>query len=153
MFVEALDSIILPSGDLLVSLDVVSLFTRVPLETMLSLLEPLFPTEVVDLFRFVISSAYFVVGGKYEQVEWVAMGSPLSPIIVDFYMEAFEASPLQVVTLAPLFYRRYVDDTFLVWSHGYPCLVEFVDFLNSRHKNTKFTVDIEKERCLLFLDS
>ena len=53
--------------------------------------------------------------------------------------------------LAILFYKRYVDDIF--------CLVEnetfaedFLSYLNSKHPNIKFTMEIGKENKLSFLD-
>lgn len=78
----------LSPGDILVGLDVVSLFTNVPRKPMLELLRPLFPAPVVNLF---LRSTYFRYEGMfYEQTEGLAMGSPLSLVIMDFCMEAFE---------------------------------------------------------------
>lgn len=46
-------------GDMLVSLDVESLFTKVPLELTLALLEPQFPEPVLKLFHYVLKSTFF----------------------------------------------------------------------------------------------
>ena len=50
-----------------------------------------------------------------------------------------------------IFYRRYVDNIF--------CLVEnesgvndFLCYLNSKHPNIKFTMEIEKDKMIPFLD-
>ena len=48
-------------------------------------------------------------------------------------------------------YRRYVDDTFLVFNDRDDAEL-FLDFMNSLHKNIKFTVEIEENNCLPFLD-
>lgn len=80
----------LTSDDLLISLDVVSLFARVPLKPISELLTPLFPEATVKLFEYILQSTYFTYNGCfYEQVEGVAMGSPLSSVIADFSMEIF----------------------------------------------------------------
>lgn len=46
------------------------------------------------------------------------MGSPLSPTVADFFMEAFEARALEMAPLKPLLYKRFVDVTLLIWKHG-----------------------------------
>lgn len=38
-------------------------------------------------------------------------------------------------------YRRYIDDCLLVWLHGLRRLLDFVDFMNSRHEDIKFTLE------------
>lgn len=98
-------------SDLLVSFDVVSLFTKVLLKETLDLLGSILASEVTDLFQHMPFSTYFLFSGQYfEQTDEVAMGSPLSPVIVNFYMEAFERLALEQAT----YFFRYVDDTFLI---------------------------------------
>ena len=44
----------------------------------------------------------------------------------------------------PLYYRRYVDDTFVIFkqqSH----VTQFLDYLNTRHRNINFTYEMEDE--------
>ena len=51
----------------------------------------------------------------------------------------------------PIHYRRYVDDTFLLFrspDHVLP----FLNYLNTRHPNIQFTCDTEKDGMLPFLD-
>lgn len=74
------------------------------------------------------------------------MDSPLSPVITDFYMEAFELSALQSALLKSSFYHRYVDDTFLTWPHGLCKLQEVVSFLNGCHESIPFIVEIKHNR-------
>ena len=51
----------------------------------------------------------------------------------------------------PLHYRRYVDDSFVVFrSRDY--VIPFLEYLNSKHPNSKFTYEIEKDHCLSFLN-
>lgn len=89
--VTMLDIIKLPPDELLVSLDVVLLYTKIPLQPMIDLLATVLPSEILELFKFILTSMYFVFEGEfYEQTEGVPMGSPLSPIIPELYMESFE---------------------------------------------------------------
>lgn len=80
----------------------------------------------------------------FEQMDGVAMGLPLSLVIADFYMEAFETVALEVTPYKPWFYK-YVDDTLLLWPHGEQKLKEFVRALNEVHRNIKFTVKMEQD--------
>ena len=81
------------------------------------------------------------------------MGSPQGPTLANaflcFYEEIWISKcPKQ---FRPKCYRRYVDDIFLLFddqSH----VNKFEKYLNSRHKNIKFTKEIEKDNSLSFLD-
>jgi hypothetical protein len=58
----------LQKTNVLVSFDVVSLFTKVPLNDTLQLLEQPFDSRMIDLFQHVLTSTYFLFEGKfYEQ--------------------------------------------------------------------------------------
>jgi hypothetical protein len=46
------------------------------------------------------------------------MGSPLSPVIANFFMEKSEERALNLATLKPTCWYRYVDDTFDIWPRG-----------------------------------
>ena len=80
------------------------------------------------------------------------MGSPLSPVTSNIFMEHFETKALDTYPLKPVAWFRFVDDTFIVWPHGKDELVNFLDHLNSQHDNIRFTMEIEEEGCLPFLD-
>lgn len=76
---QTLHVVVLTPQDLLVSLDVVSLFTQVPLQPTTEVLSGLFSEMIVKLFKYVLWSTYFTYNGQlYEQMDGVAMGSPLS---------------------------------------------------------------------------
>jgi hypothetical protein len=76
--------------DILISFDVVSLFTMVPLEEALRLLGRHFDEAILRLFHHVLTSSFFSFNGQfYEQTDGVAMGSPLSPVIANYFMEYF----------------------------------------------------------------
>ena len=51
----------------------------------------------------------------------------------------------------PLFYKRYVDDTFLIFHDRDDCEL-FLEFVNLEHRNIKFTVELENDDSLPFLD-
>ncbi|XP_071441632.1 uncharacterized protein [Hetaerina americana] len=152
-FINTLRGIHLNPSDIMISLDVVSLFTRVPLQETLSLLEKKFDADTVKLFHHALTSTYFTFDNSYyEQKDGVAMGSPLSPAIANFFMEEFEEHALQSAPYRPKHFYRYVDDTFVIWPHGVDTLKPFLDHMNSRHPSIQFTMESEEEGKLPFLD-
>ena len=50
-----------------------------------------------------------------------------------------------------IFYKRYVDDIFCTFKTSEQA-GKFLDFLDTRHKNIKFTIEKEQDQKLLFLD-
>ena len=55
------------------------------------------------------------------------------------------------LSFKPVFYRRYIDDTFMLFKD--PSHVDsFLDYVNSRHSNIRFTCERESENKLNFLD-
>jgi hypothetical protein len=127
-FIHKLNTISLSESDILVSFDVVSHFTRVPLEDTLLLLKQHFHDQIIDLFKQVLTTTYFMYDcAFYDQNDGVAMGSPLAPVIANYYMENFEQQALSRAPKKPTHWYRYVDDTFVVWPHGEEELREFLD--------------------------
>lgn len=81
------------------------------------------------------------------------MGSPLSPVIADIYMEhLIEDEAISTVKHQPSTWFQYVDDTFVVWPHGIPSLEDFLTHINSLRPTIKFTMETEQNGKLPFLD-
>ena len=80
------------------------------------------------------------------------MGSPLSPIVANLYMETFEKWALDTSAQKPNLWIRYVDDVFAIWPHGDQALDEFLTHLNSQHPAIQFTMEKEEDQKIAFLD-
>ena len=89
----------------------------------------------------------------YEQIDGVAMGSPLAPVLANIFLSHHETIWLQQCPdhLKPSFYKRYVDDTFLLFDNSVDPL-QFLHYLNNKHPNIKFTAEAETEGQISFLD-
>jgi hypothetical protein len=73
----------LKEEDILVSFDMVSLFAKIPTQDAINVNRDI-TNEIVDLASVCLKSTYFSFQGTiYEQIEGIAMASPLSPIIAN----------------------------------------------------------------------
>ena len=80
------------------------------------------------------------------------MGSPLSPIVVNLYMETFEKIALTTALAAPRLWARYTDDMFVIWPHGQDKLEAFHQHLNTQHPQIEVTMEREEDNKIRFLD-
>ena len=165
-FIEKLQIYHPQGNETMVSFDVSSLFTNVPLmETIDIVIDRLYGENAVvqppikkNTFRRMLvlcSRGMFIHNGDwYEQVDGVAMGSPLAPSLANMFLADIESRlPLNKHDSPPNYpklYLRYVDDTFCLFeckSH----YEHFLDILNSLHPNLNFTVEVASNS-MPFLD-
>ena len=110
--------------------------------------------QLHKLLSLAATDCFFIFNENvYKQKDGVAMGNPLGPTLANAFLAYHEVRWLNdcPVYFKPLLYRRYVDDTFLVFrslSH----IPLFLDYLNSKHKNITFTSETERNGKLAFLD-
>ncbi len=81
------------------------------------------------------------------------MGSCLGPTFANSFLSFHECNWLKDCPsiFKPAYYRQYVDDTLLLFNDP-DHIPLFLNDLNSRHPNIKFTHEIEKDSRLSFLD-
>ena len=79
------------------------------------------------------------------------MGSPVSAVIANLYMEAFEEQAIESAPYKPKIWKRYVDDTFTILDRGN--VDSFLHHLNSQQPTIRFTMETEKESKIAFLDT
>ena len=80
------------------------------------------------------------------------MGSSLSPIVSNIFMEDLEAQALQTSSWKPKMWRRYVNDVFVIWSQGDQLLEEFHRHLNELNPSIQFLIEKETKGNIAFLD-
>ena len=80
------------------------------------------------------------------------MGSPLGPALANIFMGFYESKWLDEYILSkPNFYLRYVDEILAAFDNEEDSL-NFLDFLNKRHPNIKFTIEKQINHFIAFLD-
>jgi hypothetical protein len=100
-----------------------------------------------------LRSTYFNFHGNFdEENKVIAMGSPLSPIATNLYMEYFEKKTLESFSLKPKKWKQFVDDTNVAWSYGIISLDDFFNHLNHQCEDVIFMMEIEDRKSIPFLD-
>ena len=81
------------------------------------------------------------------------MGLPQSPIFADIFLSFHEEMWLSncPIEFKPIFYRRYVDDTFILFSDKSHA-PKFLNYINRQHDNINVTMETESTNSLSFLD-
>ena len=64
----------------------------------------------------------------------------------------FETTALMTADHQPTIWKQYVDDTFVIWPHGREKLEYFLHHINHLHKDITFTVEVEEDHKIAFLD-
>ena len=147
----------------LFSLDVVSLYTSIPVSDAIACVTDEIHTssngltreDIKDLLMIVLHNTYFQYESSiYLQVQGLPMGSSLSGILAILFMDKLEKKALfSCLYIDP--YKRYVDDIYAQTTDESNADA-FHEHMNSQHPNIKF--DIEKPNptpegnCLSLLD-
>jgi len=148
--VEKLNGTTIEKGYDLISLDVVSLFTNVPVNMAIDSVSNRWcniskstkipKNEFIAALQLILESTYFVFNNiVYKQKFGTPMGSPLSPIIAEIVLQDLEVKALGLLKLNIPFYYRYVDDIALAAPR------QKIDYIlqvfNSLHNRLQFTLE------------
>ena len=149
----------IPIGYKMISFDVKNLFTNVTLdETIKTILQKVhvekkiktsIPKPILkELLLLCTKHLHFRFNGETDtQIDGVAMGSPLGPLLANFSIISLEEKVLPKVSNYLCYWKLYVDDTYV------PEKISFIlKELNSYHPNIKFTYEVEENNKITFLD-
>ena len=145
----------IPKNSILVTADVSSLYTNMDINrTLLVTREamkihpnPNRPDKLIlDLLELTLKNNDFTFNGEYFlQICGTAMGKNYAPGLADLYLAYLDDKAINY-KINPLFFFRFLDDIFFVWTGTLEELDEFQQFLNSLIPgiNITFTVSHEK---------
>ena len=167
---DELAKVVLQDDEILNSYDVVSLYINTPIDQVLDIVKRRLENEdvlkvynrdtgfnltsgdVVQLLDFILSTTYFTFRGKnYRQLFRTAMGSPVSPIAANIFMEDLEQQA--IATAPPKLLLRYVNDILEIIKKDN--VQKLTDHIKQADKSgfIKFTYGQESEGSLPFLDT
>lgn len=126
-------------------MDINAMYPSIPQEEGIQILathDSLLPfprMTTVRLLNFILKENYFCFNHNfYQQIKGVAMGTPIAPTFANFFMDDLERF-FTTQPLLPLIYKRYIEDIFLIWTHGLDTLNSFIDAFNHFHPNITFS--------------
>lgn len=151
----------IPENHILVSFDVVSLYTNIPIELAIKSIKEKWnliknftaipEKEFIEATKLCLNSTFFQFNNQFfSQIYGVAMGSPISATIANLVMEYVEVNVIKTLDYKPYLFKRFVDDCILCIPHNK--LQYTLDKFNAFHEKLKFTYEIEKNKSINFLD-
>ena len=122
-FIDIIKTVQIPDDHKLVSFDVKSLFTSIPLQLALDCTEtaitnsthelPLPKDDIMDLLKLCLTCSFFQYNDKhYKELHGTAMGSSVSGVVEEIVMQNIEQQALATYKETLPLWLRYVDDTF-----------------------------------------
>ena len=156
-FLENIKDIKLQPDECMMSFDVSALFTSIPIDPAVDTIRKQLEEDqdlknrtsmtvdhIISLLEFCLKNTYFSFQGRNcEQTEGAAMGSPISPLVANIYMEEFEKHAISTSTTPPILWKRYVDDTFTIIKKN--SKDSFLEHLNSINSKIQFTCEETRE--------
>ena len=155
----------LPPNSIIFSLDVVSLYSNIPhkdgLEALAKILNdnkeslPLQPETIIKLSEFILTHNYFTFDEPnkfYIQTKGTAMGTKMAPQYANIFMSHLEEKLFSTTDKLPLFYVRFIDDCFGIWTHGVEELHKFHQKFCNLNPSIKLTMDFS-DTSIHFLDT
>ncbi|BHF81330.1 hypothetical protein SprV_0702446000 [Sparganum proliferum] len=159
-FLERLKGVIIAPDEIMVSFDVVSLFTSIPKELAMRVVDDLLKKRydeegkpfkrrhAMELLDYCLRTYFTFNGQIYEQIQGTPMGSPISGYLAEAVLQELETRVFQ--TYKPKFWMRYVDDTFVILHRDAKDNIKRE--LNSVFPQIQFTMEEETNGVLSFLD-
>ncbi|CAM4539231.1 unnamed protein product [Lepidochelys kempii] len=148
----------LPENTVLATMDVEALYTNIPHKDGLQAVRNSIPDNVTanlvaELCDFVLNHNYFTFGDNvYLQISGTAMGTRMAPQYANIFMADLEQRFLSSRPLKPLLYLCYIDDIFIIWTHGKEALEEFHHDFNNFHPTINLSL-VQSTQEIHFLDT
>ena len=150
----------IPDNSILVTMDVRSLYTNIPNKEGIEAVETTLKrknigTTIISTFlRLVLTLNNFVFNSQnYLPIKGCAMGTKCAPSYANIFMGMFEERYIYpLIEKISIFYLRFIDDIFLIWTGTTDQLMKFKQQINEVHPSIKFDFNFSNKE-INFLDT
>ncbi|XP_075163098.1 uncharacterized protein LOC142235723 [Haematobia irritans] len=153
-------------NEIIISLDVISLFTNIPVHTAVQIImkqwekiklkTKISRSTFLRILNFcLLENNYFMYDNKiYNQIFGMPMGNPLSPIIADIVLDNLldnALADLQIKDINIKYITKYVDDILAIIDKDDAETI--LNTFNQYHPKIQFTIEKEKDNKIAYLDT
>ncbi|XP_075158034.1 uncharacterized protein LOC142231304 [Haematobia irritans] len=161
-----LKDLILDKNEILVSFDVISLFTNIPIHTAIQIIMKKWDiinditkiprSKFLEILKFcLMDNNYFIFDNHvYKQVFGMPMGNPPSPTIADIVLDNLLDEALTELREKNIHIKhisKYVDDILAIIKMDETD--EILKVFNSYHTKLQFTIEMEHNKQIAYLDT
>lgn len=158
--IEKLKNVDINKNTILVTIDVKDMYTNISIRRVIELIksnrmkEYQYKGQLIKNIEVCMEQNYFRFNNKYYiQTRGLPMGSSLSPIMAEIYMNNFEEQVIQKSEYKNKIKKwiRYVDDVLIIWEGDMAEIKEFIEELNKIEEGIQFKEEIGIEE-ISYLD-
>jgi hypothetical protein len=111
--------------------------------------------ELILIINTILVQNYFKFNNQFfQQTEGLPMGAPTSSILSEIFLQYIER--INIVNILSKFhienYNRYVDDILIIYNKTKTNIQEVLEEFNKIHHNLQFTLELENNYTINFLD-
>jgi hypothetical protein len=163
-FAEDISKLKLNSNHKIITMDIKDLYVNIPINETLFITNNLFKLnhtdkniikEIMTILKTTLNQNYFQYNGKfYKPKSGVAMGSPLSSIMAEIFLQHLEQSKIKLLLEEKniVYYNRYVDDIIIIYNQTKITPQYILKHFNAQNKNLHFTINEEVNKQITYLD-
>jgi hypothetical protein len=145
-------------------MDIKGLYVNIPINHTLNIVNKLLKNNRVDeciirelmfTLRIITNQNYFQYEGNfYKPNSAIAMGSPLSGILAEIFLQDLEQHRIKHLLEGGTitYYNRYVDDIFIIYNQTKITPQTLTEHFNAQHKDLQFTRNEEINNQITYLD-
>ena len=161
---DLLSKLTINKNSKMISLDIKDMYTNIPVNETLKIIQDQLKlsncndeesTQIISLLQNSLQQNYFTFNGNfYLQPDGLPMGSPLSSILSEIFLQHIEHTYIEDIKkqFNIIFYGRYVDDILILYNNSHDNSNDILNKFNNLHPSIKFTCEQEHHNKLNYLD-
>ncbi|XP_023725557.1 uncharacterized protein LOC111874349 [Cryptotermes secundus] len=148
----------------LLTMDIKDLYVNIPINDVIHItndsliqnhIDKTTKDEIIKILQMILNQNYFQYNDKfYKPNSGVAMGSPLSSLMAEVFLQHFEQRKVKLLLEDKriIYYNRYVDDIIMIYNRSKITPQYILDQFNKQNNNLQFTLNEEDNNQITYLD-